>query len=301
MPDNKPMAEARLQSLKRKLKRDEKFHSKYREFMYNIMSRGYVKKLTEEETACRSRPTWYLPHRGVFHPQKQDKIQVVFDAASMHNGVAPESWLNQQLVGCSIVLVADIERMFNQVKVPQDDADALRFLWWEDSNLERRSEFQMTSHIFGATDSPSYPNFFLKRAVEDSRGRFSDEAVNAVNKDYYVGDFVKSVRAVNEASSLADEVTHLLSEVGYRLTRMSNNWEVLSKTPKKDWARPTLDLDLENLPAEKDIKSSVGRGERCLPVQGSWAPPAVHKAWNSFSSKFTVWPHGICLSSCLGS
>ena len=170
-----------------------------------------------------------------------------------------------------IVLVADIQGMFNQVKVPRDDADALRFLWWEDSDLrERPSEFQMTSHIFGATDSPSCPNFFFKRSVEDSRGRFSDEAVNAVNKDFYVGDFVKSVTAVNEASLLADEVTHLLSEVGFRPTKwMSNNREVLSKIPKEDWARPTMDLDLENLPAEKNIKSSVGRGERCLPVQGS--------------------------------
>ena len=51
----------------------------------------------------------------------------------------------------------------------------------------------MTSHIFGAKDSPSCANFCLKRAAEDSKGRFSDEAVNAVNKDFYVDDFVKSV------------------------------------------------------------------------------------------------------------
>ena len=91
MPDNKQMVEARLQSLKRKLRRDEKFHSKYREFMHNIISRGNARQLTEEEAACRRRRTWYLPHCGVFHPPKQDKIRVVFDAASMHNGVAPRS------------------------------------------------------------------------------------------------------------------------------------------------------------------------------------------------------------------
>ena len=94
--------------------------------------------------------------------------------------------------------------------MPSEDSDALRFLWWENNDLESPSEFQMTSHIFGAKDSPSCTNFCLKRAAEDSKGKFSDEAVSAVTKDFYVDDFVnfvKSVGTVNEVSSLANEVT----------------------------------------------------------------------------------------------
>ena len=91
-------------------------------------------------------------------------------------------------------------------------------------------------------------------AAEDSKGRFSDEAVNAVTKDFYVDDFVKSVRTVNEASSLANEVTCLLSEAGFRLMKwMSNSREVLSEIPDRERARPTLDLDLENLPVERTL------------------------------------------------
>ena len=122
-----------------------------------------------------------------------------------------------------IALVADIEGMFNQVKVPPADSDALRFLWWEDSDLERPSEFQMTSHIFGATDSPSCANFCLKRAAEARKGRFGDEAVRAVDKDFYLDDFETSVRTVTEASSLAGEVTCLPSEAGFRLTKTMSN------------------------------------------------------------------------------
>ncbi|XP_044170564.1 uncharacterized protein LOC122954581 [Acropora millepora] len=88
LPNNKQMAEARLQALKRKLQRDETFHRKYREFMEELIERGYARKLTEEEGARRSRRTWYLPHHGVFHPQKKDKIRVVFDAGAMQDGVS---------------------------------------------------------------------------------------------------------------------------------------------------------------------------------------------------------------------
>ena len=235
-PNSKKTAEARLQSLKRKLKRDENFHRKYREFMENLIQKGYARKMTEEEAVRRSQRTWYLPHHGVFPPQKQGKTRVVFDAASLHDGVSLNNQLLQgpdltnNLLGIlpsfrqyPIALVADIEGMFNQVKVPPEDSDALRFLWWEDSDLERLSEFQMTTHIFGATDSPSCANFCLKGAAEHRKQRFSDEAVSAVDKDFYVHDFVKSVRTVSEASSLAGEVTCLLSQAGFRLTKWMSN------------------------------------------------------------------------------
>ena len=124
----------------------------------------------------------------MFHPQKKDKIRVVFDAAALHDGVSLNNQLHQDpdltnsLLGVllrfrqdPVALVADIEGMFNQVKVPPEDTDALRFLWWEDSNLERPSEFQMTSHIFGAEDSPSCANFCLKRVAEDNKGNFSED------------------------------------------------------------------------------------------------------------------------------
>ena len=152
----------------------------------------------------------------MFHPQKEDKIRVVFDAAALRDGVSLNNQLRQgpdltnSLLGVllgfrqdPVAFAAEIGGMVNQVKVPPEDADALRFLWWEDSNLERSSELQMTGHVFGATDSPSCANFCLKRAAEDNQGNFSGDAVNAVKKDFYVDDFIKSVKTVEEARSLA--------------------------------------------------------------------------------------------------
>ena len=88
LPNNRQTAEVRLQFLKRKLKRDENIHRKYREFMESLIQKRYARKMTEEEALRRSQRTWYLPHHGVFHPQKQGKIRVVFDAASLHDGVS---------------------------------------------------------------------------------------------------------------------------------------------------------------------------------------------------------------------
>ena len=160
--------EARVQSLKRKLLSGKKFHRKYREFMENLIERGNARKLTEIEAARRSGKTWYLPHHGVFHPPKKDTVLAVLDAAAMQEGVSLNNQLHQgpdlanSLLGVllrfrqyPIALVADIEGMFNQVKVPPEDSDASSFLWCENNDLESPSEFQVTSHIFGAKDSRS--------------------------------------------------------------------------------------------------------------------------------------------------
>ena len=55
LPDNREMAKAILQSLKRKRKRDENFHGKDRDFIYNLFSKGFARKLSVEEVNRRGR------------------------------------------------------------------------------------------------------------------------------------------------------------------------------------------------------------------------------------------------------
>ena len=69
-----------------------------------------------------------------------------------------------------------------------------------------------------------------------------------------VDDFFKSVKTVEEARSLANEVTSLLAEAGLRLTKwMSNSRDVLSVIPEEERARPNLDLDLDDVPVERTL------------------------------------------------
>ena len=100
--------------------------------MKNLIQKGYARKMTKEEAILRNQRTWYLPHHGVFHPQRQGKLRVAFDEASLHDEVSLNDQLLQgpdltnSLLGIFLMfrqyplaLVADIEGMFNPVKVPQ--------------------------------------------------------------------------------------------------------------------------------------------------------------------------------------
>ena len=135
--------------------------------MNTYIERGYARKLMCHEVECLSPHTWYIPHHGVTHPNKA-KLRIVFDAAAKSNGVSLNDNLMtgpdllNSLFGVlqrfrlgSTALMADIEGMFHQVRVPKEDSDALRFLWKEAPKQPGAPDvYAMTVHIFGAADSP---------------------------------------------------------------------------------------------------------------------------------------------------
>ena len=136
--------------------------------MDNLFVKDYASKIPLERHEILG-THWYLPHHPVFHPQKPDKVRVMFDCSakygnsSFNNPLLQGSDLTNSLVGvltrfCEepIAFMSDIEAMFHQVRVRPSDRDALGFLWWP--NGDRNSppeEYQMNVHLFGSASSRS--------------------------------------------------------------------------------------------------------------------------------------------------
>ncbi len=138
MPNNKMVAEQRALSLKRRFIRDSSFHADYTNFMSDIISKGYAERVPVVDLERCDGRVWYIPHHGVYHPQKR-KMRVVFDCGATFQGTSLNAQLVQgpdltsSLVGVitrfqkeSVVLMADIEAMFHQVRVPSTDADLFK-------------------------------------------------------------------------------------------------------------------------------------------------------------------------------
>ena len=61
-----------------------------------------------------------------------------------------------------VAMRSDIEGMFHQVRVSENDADFLRFLWWPQGNVDQPlTEYRIVVHLFGAVSSPSCANYLL--------------------------------------------------------------------------------------------------------------------------------------------
>lgn len=151
LPDNRLLAQRRLESLKARLNRDVDLRRRYAETMQRNIDLGYCEKV--EDNMMRPGRTWFLPHHPVINPKKPEKTRVVFDCAARFQGAS----LNDRLlqgpdwttplidVLCRfrlglVAVAADIREMFMQVKVPVQHRDALRFLWWTDGEPDSDGE-----------------------------------------------------------------------------------------------------------------------------------------------------------------
>ncbi|XP_076052759.1 uncharacterized protein LOC143032176 [Oratosquilla oratoria] len=208
VPDSEPMAFERLQRLKRKFKDDE-YYRQYNQFMINLLDKGYA----EEVPTCdvKNQQAWYIPHFGVRHPTKSNRVRVVFDCAARVNDLSLDDLLRQGpdisdlLSGVLLrfrlglhAYIADIETMYYQVKVSEGDRDYLRFLWWKDGQIGDIIKLRMTSHPFGACCSPSIAKCAIKRIVQNYGDQLHTSVSEIVLNNFYVDDLLVSSDDIND-------------------------------------------------------------------------------------------------------
>ena len=174
LPNNYGSALGQLHSLERKFKWDPNLKGLYQQSIHGDFGNAFVKILNEAENKGTFGKEWYLPHHLVLNPNKPGKVRRVCNAASKYKEVC----LNDKLIAGSdilhglfgtifrfregsIALTADIESLFLQVQVAEQDRifmetkfywaganiriQAPRF-WSEEFNNVRELRSQMSRH-----------------------------------------------------------------------------------------------------------------------------------------------------------
>ncbi|XP_072040583.1 uncharacterized protein [Amphiura filiformis] len=227
--------------------------------MENIIQSGFAEPVPDHELETAEGSAWYIPHHGVYHSKKPDKIRVVFDCSARFKGESLNENLLQgpdltnALVGVlcrfrqePIAFMCDVEQMFFQFRVAAEHKDYLRFLWWENGNCDSPpKEFRMNVHLFEQCP-PACANFGLKRLAEATTKVNMDlAAANFIRQDFYVDDGLSSVPTSKEAIDLIHSTKLICAKGGLRLHKfMSNSKEVMAAIPAEDRAKGIQDLDL---------------------------------------------------------
>ncbi|XP_071944764.1 uncharacterized protein [Antedon mediterranea] len=90
LPDNRHEAMKWFRTLLKSFSRKPKMKQQYLQFMTIMLVKGHAEQVS---TGCLPKERWYLPHFGVYHPKKPDKIRVVFDSSTEYLGVSLNSVL----------------------------------------------------------------------------------------------------------------------------------------------------------------------------------------------------------------
>ena len=178
-------------------------------------------------------------------------------------GVTTGPDLTNQLIGVLlrfrkevVAITADIEGMFLQVRIPEDQRSYLRFLWWPNGDIDRKpEEYEMCSHTFGAICSPSCTNFALIRTAMDNRENIGDDAADSLLRDFYVDDLLKSIKGTEEAIVLIPRLRKMCQAGGFNLTKfISNSPDVVESIPPENRAPSIKEYEMSRkLPVERAL------------------------------------------------
>lgn len=144
LPDNRSLALRRARSLDISLRCNHLKYEQVKEFMERLLVNQHAELAPELPMSVER---WYLPMFAVYHPKKPDSVRVVFDSSAKFQDVSLNSVLFQgpdlcnSLLGVllrfrreKIAVTMDVEQMFHNFKVPEDQRRYLRFLWHMDSH-----------------------------------------------------------------------------------------------------------------------------------------------------------------------
>ncbi|CAK9827685.1 hypothetical protein ANTRET_LOCUS5354 [Anthophora retusa] len=225
----------RFNSLQRRFKQDPIFKDRYTAVMQEYLDHGHM-SLVQNPTDTRG---FFLPHHAVIKETSMTtKLRVVFDgSAKTDSGIS----LNETLmVGPTIqddlvshilrfrlhnyVLTGDIEKMYRQFLVRDEDRNFQRILWTDSSG--KVQTFQLNTVTFGLTPAPFLATRCLQQLADDE-GHLYQYAGSVLKRDLYVDDLLTGAATLQEAVTLRNELIDLLQQAGLSIRQWASNTPTL--------------------------------------------------------------------------
>ena len=270
LPNNQSQAQQRLKHLQRRLRREPTLRDEYMAKMDSLLQEGHAEEVMDS-THSDDGKVWYIPHHGVYNSDKS-KLRIVFDCSAQYEGTALNDHLlcgpeaTNSLVGVllrfrkeAVAVTCDVQSMFHQFVVPEEQRNLFRFLWCKDGNLDGNvTEYRMTVHLFGATSSPGCANFGFRRLALDHEDRFG-AAASFIRRNFYVDDGLISVPSVGEAVDLMKD-TVAVCKLGClkRHKFQSSSTEVLDALGEEDGSERQTHKELSADSADGKIERALG-------------------------------------------
>lgn len=256
LPDSRPMALRRFHLLEKRMQKNPELAVAIDQKIADYLTKGYIRKVQDEERKPAATRVWYLPVFPVVNPNKPGKIRIVWDAAASVFGISLNSALLKgpdQL--CSLLsillqfrtdkigLTGDIREMYHQVYIREQDRPCQRFFWRDAAGC--LAVYEMCVMTFGACCSPSSAQYVKNKNAEKFASDYP-EAAEVITKKHYVDDMLLSVASEEEAIQIAKDVRFVHSQGGFEIRNwISNSRAVVMALGESEATTKSLNLSTE--------------------------------------------------------
>lgn len=218
-------------SNERRMNRNRVKKSHYYEFMNEMIELNHMEPVTKI-----SEPNYFMTHHMIERPSSTTtKYRVVFNASKKTNsGIS----LNETLmIGATIqgdvfihlirwrefliAIISDITKMYRQIWIKPEHRK-FQMIWWRPTESSHVSAYQLKTVTYGTASAPYHAVRTLKQLAFDEINRFPDVAELLV-KNFYVDDFVKSLKDIETAMRAKQRLSELLMTAGLELRKWASN------------------------------------------------------------------------------
>ncbi|XP_063384763.1 uncharacterized protein LOC134670879 [Cydia fagiglandana] len=239
---SRDIALKRFHYLEKKMQKDERLKQEYKKVFDEYLELNHMKEIHDNKAkGC------YIPYHAVIREDRQTtKFRAVFDASCKGtNGVS----LNDDLmVGprlqpelrhiimrwrmYPICFIADIVKMYRQIKVSDEDSEFQRILWRETPE-ENIKEYKMLRVTFGTSSAPYLAVKSLIQVAKDE-GKDFPLAAERVKHEFYMDDLMSGCESEEEAIEIYKQMNELLKRGGFELQKWASNSEAMLKQIQQD-------------------------------------------------------------------
>ena len=234
LPNNRLVAEQRLERKISQLRQDPQKYRRYDQEILRFVQDGYAAEVDVSAAAGSSDidGSCFMPHHEVItRSDSTEKWRIVFDcsakakgATSLNQHLLPGPNLNPDLVKLllnfrlhTVAVSADITEAYMRIGVSPNDQPYFRFLWRSpDSSLTK--VFQMGRVTWGATSSG-----FLLAATVRHHLRKADHASQELAGCLYADDFLQSFESDEQAIEFTNRIRAALDGAGMSLAKWKTN------------------------------------------------------------------------------
>lgn len=122
---------------------------------------------------------------------------------------------------------ADIEKMFRQILLHDDDQKYQKIIWRE-SHQDNYQEYQLATVTYGTKAAPFLAMMVLKQLAEDEGHKFSSSpAARTLQQQFYMEDLISGSHDLTSAKQLQSDLIDLLKSGGFNLRKWSANTSAL--------------------------------------------------------------------------
>nr|XP_049697145.1 uncharacterized protein LOC126054685 [Helicoverpa armigera] len=268
--NSRDIAEIRFKSLEKRLNKNTELKEQYTKVINEYLQLGHMRAVKEGDSNKNN--AVYLPHHAVIREDKTTtKVRVVFNASEKNkNGISLNDTL---MVGPTlqadlrhtvmkwrvhrIGIVADIIKMYRQVRIADEDAIFQRILW-RDSPEKPIRDYELITVTFGTASAPYQAVRSLHQVAYDEGDKYP-LATERVLHCFYMDDLMVGCNSLEEGVEVCKQLNELLGKGGFRLQKWnSNDQELLDKISSININKVVHEIGQTNIETEEN----KGRKER---------------------------------------